>query len=300
MPGLGQTRAYLALIVIAVLWASYPALAKLAMRDFPPFFLALVRCVVASAFLSVMLVRSTGESVRELPPGAARAFLVLGVAGVWMSMQFTYVGIYYTTAANNVILQAATPVTVALAARLVLREHLGRRQWLGAAVSGAGVVLVITNGRVATVRATEIHSGDLITLFAICGWTAYTVYGKRVLALSSPVMATTGAYVLGTLTLVPTAIVAAPFYPAPRLASPLAWTVVFYQAILGGIAHVWWYRAVNVVGPSRSAIFMNIQPVVGVALAWLLLSESFGPWRMVGGALILGGVALTTWTRGRA
>jgi len=44
--------------------------------------------------------------IRVLGPGATGVFLVLGAAGIWGSMQFTYVAIYYTTAGNAVILQA--------------------------------------------------------------------------------------------------------------------------------------------------------------------------------------------------
>jgi drug/metabolite transporter (DMT)-like permease len=39
---------------------------------------------------------------------------------------------------------------------------------------------------------------------------------------------------------------------------------------------------------------MNLQPVVGLVLAMGLLGEQLGVWELVGGALVLGGVALTT------
>lgn len=68
-------------------------------------------------------------------------------------------------------------------------------------------------------------------------------YGKRVLATHSPAVATTAAYVLGSLMLLPMAAITASFFPSPDLASPVAWGVVLYQAILGAIAHVWWYAA---------------------------------------------------------
>ena len=65
-------------------------------------------------------------------------------------------------------------------------------------------------------------------------------------------------------------------------------------AFLGAIAHVWWYEGVKAVGPSRAAIFMNLQPVVGVVLAWAMLHEAVEWPEVVGGALVLLGVALTT------
>jgi drug/metabolite transporter (DMT)-like permease len=291
-PAPGPGRAYLALLLIALLWGSYPASAKLALRDFPPVFLVTVRCLIASAFLTALLARSSAGAFRELTPSALRAFLVLALTGVVGSMQLTYFSLSYTTAGNVVVLQVATPVLVALGARLYLGERLRALQWLGVGVSAFGVAVVITEGRLAALRPEELRLGDFINLVGMAGWSAYTVYGKRVLATHSPALATTAAYVLGTIVLVPLAIATAPLFPAPRLASPVAWFVVLYQALVGAVAHVWWYRAVEVVGPSRSAVFMNLQPLMGLALAALLVGEGIGPWHLLGCLFVLAGVAL--------
>jgi drug/metabolite transporter (DMT)-like permease len=294
VPAASQTRAYLALLAIMVLWGSYPAMAKLAFRDFPPVFLTMLRCVIASLFLVGLLLRSGEATTRGLTPAATRAFLILGIAGLYLSMQLTYLAIYYTNAANVVILSAATPMMVAVAARFYLGEQLRRVQWVGVGASALGVLVILTKGRLAALRIDELRAGDFINLISISGWTAYTVYGKRVLGAFSPALATTGAYVMGTLLLIPTAALTAPLFPAPRLTSALAWTVVLYQALAGAVAHVWWYRAVEVVGPSRSAIFMNLQPLIGVALAAVLLAEPVTLWQLAGGVFVLGGVLLTT------
>jgi drug/metabolite transporter (DMT)-like permease len=108
------------------------------------------------------------------------------------------------------------------------------------------------------------------------------------------VVATTASYILGSAMLLPMTLVAAPFFPRPDFTSQVAWGVVLYQAFLGAIAHVWWYEGVKAVGPSRAAIFMNLQPVVGVVLAWAMLREAVEWPEIVGGALVLLGVALTT------
>jgi drug/metabolite transporter (DMT)-like permease len=294
VPGLSQTRAYGALLLIVALWGSYPAMAKLALRDFPPIALGTVRCAIASIFLVLLLARAGAGTMREITPAALRAFAVLALTGIVGSTQLTYLSLYYTTASNVVILQVATPVMVALDARLYLGERLTRLQWLGVGLSALGVLLVITEGRFANLRPEELRAGDFINLAALAGWSAYTVYGKRVLATYSPALATTGAYVLGTLVLIPLTAVTAPLFPAPRLGSPVAWLVILYQALLGAVAHVWWYRAVEVIGPSLAAVFMNLQPVIGLALAAVLLAEAIGGWQIAGTLLVLGGVALTT------
>ncbi len=296
MPRLSQTRAYAALLLIATLWGTFPATGKLAVEDFSPVFLSAVRAVIASAFLVLLLLRSGAETIRGLGPGSIRAFVVLGVCGLVLSMQLSYIGYAYTTAANAAILQAATPVLVALGARAYLGERLRRRQQAGVAVSALGVLVVVTGGRLWTLRAEDLRAGDFITMIGLVAWTTYTLYGKRIVTAHSPALTTTAAYLAGTAVLVVEAALTAPLLPRPVLTSTRAWAVVVYQAIFGAVAHIWWYRAVERVGASRAAVFMNLTPIVGIALAAALLNEPVGAGELLGVLLVLAGVALTTGT----
>jgi drug/metabolite transporter (DMT)-like permease len=296
---LSSPRAYAALLVVAVLWGTFPATTKLALDDFPPLFLATVRCLIAAAFLVVLVLRSGAESTRGLGADSLRAFAVLGFTGLVVSMQGTYIAIAHTTAANAAILQPAAPVMVALGARLYLGERLRRRQWLGIAVSALGVLLIVTDGGLGALRPERLRLGDFLALAALVGWSAYTIYGKEVLVGHSPLVATAAAYVAGTAMLVPLAVASAPVFPPPRLDAPLAWTVLVYHALFGAVAHIWWYKAVDRVGASRSAIFMNVTPIVGILLAGVLVGERIGPWHIAGATLVLAGVALTTGGQAR-
>jgi drug/metabolite transporter (DMT)-like permease len=300
VPALSQTRAYAALLLIAVLWGTFPATGKLAVADFPPVFLTAIRGVIASGFLVALLARSGAETARGLAPNSIRAFVILGVCGLTLSTQLSYIGYAYTTAANAAILQAATPVLVALGARAFLGERLRRRQQAGVAISGLGVLVVVTGGRLLMLRLEQLRPGDFITLIGLVAWTAYTVYGKRVITTHSPALTTTAAYVAGTCLLVAEAALTVPLFPRPALTSLLAWAVVFYHALFGAVAHIWWYRAVERVGASRAAVFMNVTPIVGIVMATTLLSEPVGVWEVLGTLLVLGGVALTTAAPARA
>lgn len=299
MPPPAHARAYVALVLIATLWGSYPAAAKLALASFPPVFLAALRAAIAAVFLVGLLHRAGPDAVRAMSPDLVRAFVVLGVCGIVASMNLSYIAIYFSTASAVVLLQAVTPVMVALAARVYLGERLTTRQWAGVAASALGIVLVITEGKLSALRPDTLRIGDLVNLVGMVSWSIYTVYGKRVLTIASPLLATTAAYVVGAALLIPAAAVTAPLFPPPRLDAGVAWLVVLYQAVVGAVAHLWWYKAVQVVGASRSAIFMHVQTVVGLALAITLLGESLGPWILAGGALVLGGVVLTTQDRAR-
>lgn len=300
MPAGGQTRPYLTLSLIAALWGSYPVFAKVALAHFPPYVLVVLRTSLASVFLAMLLFRRGFDEFRVLSWGDLRTFAFLGFAGIFVSTGGTYLGIAFTTASSAALLQAASPVMVAIGARLYLKERLRRRQWAGVILSALGVVLVVTRGSWRAIVHLELLPGDFIILVGQAGWAVYTVYGKRVLAVHSPAVTTTAAYVLGSLMLLPVPFVTARFFPAPDWASPTAWGVVAIQGILGAIAHVWWYEGVHRVGASRAAIFMNLQPVVGVVLAWILLGETIEPAEIVGGLAVLAGVGLTTRAGQRA
>ena len=296
MPALSQTRAYAALLLIATLWGTFPATGKLAVADLPPVFLTAARGIIASSFLVALLARSGAETARGIGPHSAGAFVILGVLGLVLSTQLSYIGYAYTTAANAAILQAATPVLVAVGARVYLGERLRRQQQAGVALSSLGVLVVITHGRLLGLRITDLRAGDFITLVALVAWTMYTVYGKRVILTHSPALTTTAAYVAGTCVLMAEAALTAPLFPRPVFSSTRAWAVVAYHALFGAVAHIWWYRAVERVGASRAAVFMNVTPIVGVLLAATLLGEPVGLWEVLGTLLVLGGVALTTAT----
>jgi drug/metabolite transporter (DMT)-like permease len=300
VPALSQTRAYAALLLIATLWGTFPATGKLAVADLPPVFLTAVRGVIASTFLVVLLIRSGAETARGLGADSIRAFVLLGVLGLVLSTQLSYFGYAYTTAANAAILQAATPVLVALGARAYLGERLRRRQQAGVALSSLGMLVVVTDGRLVLLRVEELRAGDFITMVGLVAWMAYTLYGKRVIVTHSPALTTTAAYVTGTCVLVAEAALTAPLFPRPVFGSVQAWAIVVYHALFGAVAHIWWYRAVERVGASRAAVFMNVTPIVGVALAATLLAEPVGVWEILGTLLVLAGVALTTATPPRA
>jgi drug/metabolite transporter (DMT)-like permease len=300
VPTLPPARAYAALLAIVALWGSYPATAKLVLSEISPPLLTALRAVLASTFLTLLLLRREAAALRPLTPALLRDFLILGLLGVVGSMQLAYLAIAYTTAGHAVVLQAATPVMVAVAARVFLGERLTGVQWAGAGISTLGVLVVVTDGRLAALRVEQLRAGDFINLLGQAAWSAYTVYGQRVLAVASPALATTGAYVVGTAVMVVVAAVTLPLSAPPRLGSALVWAVVAYHGLLGAVAHVGWYRAVEAVGPSRSAVFMNLQPVVGVLLAAAILGEVVGAGVVVGGALVLAGVALTARSGGPA
>ncbi|MFP5240626.1 MAG: DMT family transporter, partial [Acidobacteriota bacterium] len=72
------------------------------------------------------------------------------------------------------------------------------------------------------------------------------------------------------------------------------WAAVVYLGVLGtGLGFVWFYEGIQSIGASRAAVFINFVPVSAAALGAWMLGEPVDATLIMGGALVLGGVALT-------
>ncbi|MEE9264233.1 MAG: DMT family transporter, partial [Vicinamibacteria bacterium] len=58
-----------------------------------------------------------------------------------------------------------------------------------------------------------------------------------------------------------------------------------------------WYYAVSRVGATRTAIYSNLTPVAGLAIAWLTLGENVSVRQMLGAAVILVSIYLVLQSR---
>ncbi|HEV8661977.1 MAG TPA: DMT family transporter [Candidatus Methylomirabilis sp.] len=288
---LSDRGAYLLLILVTAMWGSYFPLTKLALREIPPLTFVALRFSLAAPFLWLILLPDR----RAVRPGRGDLvpFLFLGFSGYVLGTALTYVGVHLTTAINASLIQAAAPVMVAVVSAVFLKEALRPVNWAGVSLSVLGVLLIVSGGAPGRLLRGSFHSGDLVLIVSQVGWAAYTIYGRTVLKRYSPAVATTYAYTVAALVLVPISLLEAPL--APLLdASLLTWGIILFQALLGGLAHVWYYAGVRAVGASRSVVFMNLSPLVGVLLATLLVGETLRGGHLVGGAVVLAGVFLTT------
>jgi drug/metabolite transporter (DMT)-like permease len=94
---------------------------------------------------------------------------------------------------------------------------------------------------------------------------------------------------------IPLLFVAAPAIARTRWSAvpPMGWSAVVYSGI-GAlvVAYYFWYRGVRVIGPTRTAMYSNLQPVIAVLVAWMLLGETPTAWQGVGAGCIMGGLLL--------
>jgi len=291
--GSSHAGVYARLALVPVIWGGTFVAGRLLALELPPSVGALLRFVVASAALLVAAVAIEGR----LPLPTRRqliATLVLGATGILAYNLFFLGALARLPASRSSLIVALNPVLTIAAASVLLGERLSARRWLGVGIALAGVWIVVTRGELTGLLGGAVGRGELMMFGAIVAWAAYTLVGRSVLEGLTPIAATTWATLFGTAML---AVVAAPQLPrvdwgAVSLAASLS---VLYLGLLGtAVAFVWYYRAVQVLGPSRTVIFNNLVPVFGAAFGVLLLGEPLSVSMVVGGAVAVAGVMLVS------
>jgi len=193
-----------------------------------------------------------------------------------------------TTATTAALLFGTLPIFTALISRLVGIEQLGRRFWIAASLSFAGVVLV-TAGSGESVSSNL--GGDLLAVLGAATWGAYSVAIAPLMRRYSPFRLS--AVFLSVVS------VALLLLASPQLGDQsfdigwLAWAG-FAFAVIGPLVltNVLWFTAIDEVGPSRASLFANLQPFLAAIAALLLLDERLTAVQVVGGLAIAAGIVL--------
>ena len=291
------------MLVIMVFWAGNFIVVKGAIGILPPIGFTFLRYSIATITLLILL--RWREGAIRLPRGDVVPIFVLGVIGFGCYQILWPVALQTIPAGDSALLIAATPVMTALLAMAVGADTPNAVKLIGAFVSFAGVALVIAAGQ--GVNLTTSLVGDGLTLIAAGCWAVYTVFGARILRRHSPLVTTTWAIVAGTVFMAPLGIaqlVSADLSGGLADLGPPVFLAILYSGTLAaGFANVIVFHGVKLLGPTRVTALQFLVPGLAVAMAAIFLGEPIRPIQVVGGAIILAGVALLrsgSWPSGRS
>lgn len=298
------TSLYLKLVVTTFFWSGTFVAARYAVRETAPFFAASCRFAIASLVLCTVVAWQARRNGSGFPLPSSRREVAtlasLGLSGIFCYNAFFFTGLKYTGAANGSLIVAINPVLTSVLSAWWLKEQLRPLQVAGLLISLTGVGVIVTRGEMEVIRSLAFNHGDLLMLGAPLSWALYSILGKRALGTFSPLVATAYAALFGALFLIPAAAIEYGLSPHPLAFSRLGWLAILQLALLGTVVgFVWWYQAVQRLGASRAAIFVNLVPLFGTLLAALLLGESLGWPQFWGGALVICGVWCGTFLAGR-
>jgi drug/metabolite transporter (DMT)-like permease len=281
----GTGRVYAQLTGVAAIWGGTFVAVQYALAEHGPMKLAAIRYVLATLVLFPLVWR---RERRDWWP-----LILTGFLSVFVYQTCFFQGMSRTGAVNGALVISANPMMTAFLAAVLLRERLRPMQWLGIALSFAGECVVISRGSWHSLVTLDVNRGDLLLLVAVLSWALNSLYIRRLGGRISPLVLSAWSCLFGGLFLLPFGW----FEPPTGFPGQWSWLViaiVLYLAVPStAITSIWWYDGIEKIGPSRTAIFVNLVPVFAMLFA-LLTGKVIEPNQLLGAALVICGVYLTT------
>jgi drug/metabolite transporter (DMT)-like permease len=282
----------LLLLLTMLVWGSTYAVTKAGLEELPPMRFALLRFTVASALLVPLALLRGGLArlPRPVPWGTLGAMALTGVGLYYVAFNLA---LTYTTASQGALVQSSIPAVTAIMAVFWLREPLTARRTLGIVLAVAGVLLVVARAAAPGTAARAPLAGNLLMFATVLSWAAYTMLAKR-MAAADPVAVTAAITALGTLMLVPAALVESTRASAPAVSAESWLRILHLGALASAGGFLLYSRALRHLEASQVGVFINLVPIVGVASGVAFLGETVSPLALLGGALVLSGVWISS------
>jgi drug/metabolite transporter (DMT)-like permease len=286
-PAFGITD--LLLFTMAVIWGINFVVTKYATTIFIPAAFTGLRVGTAALFLLLVALSRGGIG---LPRRDVIGLLLCGMVGNGLYQLFFVHGLSRTRAGNAALIVAAAPAFIALFARARGLERVKRLTLVGIALSMIGVGLVIAGSANSSNGKTTLL-GSLLVFCGVLCWSVYTImlqpYTKRIDVIKLSAITMVGGAVPLLIASMP-ALIGTNWSAVGRG----GWLALFYSSVISmGVAYFFWYRGLRVLGPTRTAVYANLQPIIALLVAWAFLSEVPTIFQGVGAATIVAGVFLT-------
>ncbi len=293
-----QLITYFSLVLTMFLWGGTFIAGRLLAETVSPVNSAFIRFGIATIALFALTLLADGKII--LPPRKKwLSLLLLGLTGVFSYNVLFFSGLQHISAGRASLIIALNPLVISVFAFFFLKESLNYKQFAGIILSLCGAIIVISNGHPGEILTSSFGPGELALLGCVLSWSAYSLIGRTVLTVLSPLASVFYSSLIGSLLL---------FLPASAnnlfeifgSIDALSWLSLIYLGFFGtALGFSMYYRSIKNIGATRSGIFINLVPLFSIILSWLLLGETIKPIVIGGGLVLLSGVTITNYCRNR-
>lgn len=267
-------------------WSGVAPFGKYALNEMPAMVYIALRPALAAVlvFAVLALLRKPIRIDRSDLP----RFFVTGVGLIGLSQLLFMGGLSLTSVSHLIILSSMSPLIGALYGWIRTRELPDRRSTLALVLGFIGVILVV--GGAGSSAGTSLL-GDMLAICAAATWVGATVYPRPLVRKYGASRATGWFLLLSGIVLLPIGLF---WIGDVRLDPPptLAWVALVYGAVGMLAGNTLWQRAVQEVGPSRTLIYLYLEPFLVLVIAALALDERLTVLQALGGLLAMAGVIL--------
>jgi drug/metabolite transporter (DMT)-like permease len=282
----------LGLLTLTLVWGVNFSVVKVLLDRLDPLALNALRFPMAALVLWVLLRRLPKTA---LQPGHRLRIVTLGLLGNVAYQVAFIVGIDHTLAGNASLLLATSPVWTVMLSALVGHEHPNRWVVIGSTSTLVGMVFVVLGRGESLSLGAGTLLGDGLMVGAALLWAVFTVGSAGAVKVYGSIRVTAWTVWIGTPMLV---LIGLPSLLSTDLRTLTAWSwagITYAGVFSVGVAYLLWYRGVQRLGNSRTAVYSNLVPVAALITAWAWLGEVPTAMQLLGAAVILGGLFLTRW-----
>ncbi len=289
------TKAYgnaiLLLILTTLLWGGNTVAGRLATGEVSPMVVVFLRWIIVATILIPALwprIRSEWPVMRT---SIVRMVLMAAFGFVGFNTLF-YIAATQTTAVNLGIIQGSMPIVVLIGSVIAFGTKVRVLQVVGILATLVGVTLIAAQGSLEILLSLAVNPGDSVMLVACVLYSGYTLALRNRPQVSGLVFFA----VLSGISV---------FASLPGLAYEVAtetaqwpdmrgWLIVLYIALGPScLSQIFFMRGVELIGPARAGVFINLVPIFAAILAVSILGEPFEWHHGLALVLVLGGIWLS-------
>ena len=275
-----NSKQILLALIVPITWGLGFTLAKIGMEQFSALLIMSIRFGIAG----LVLVWFT-----KPPWGHMREIFVVALIGSTIQYGLTYNGLKGIDASTAAILVQLEGPILALLGTILLKEKLGLTRALGMGLAFLGVFIIAGEPRL------EGHIDSVILLVAGSAvWAVAQIMISRLKGLSGITILAWVAIMAAPQMLIASLIIEDGQWQAITSASLVDWSIIFYLAfIMTVVGYSIWYHLLSSVDVSKVSPFLMLLPITSIVAGMILLDEKLTLSMIIGGVMIMTGVAST-------
>jgi len=288
-----EFKYYFLMILATIMWAGAFIAGKLGINQFSPVVITFLRLLFASIIIFPIMKYKYKENWIIKKENILLIFS-LGFIGMTGYHLLFFSALKYTTASNAAIINAFNPLITAVLATIILKERISFKKIILIIIAFLGVLLTITNWDLKSLFVSGLNRGDFLMLMAATCWAIYSIIVKKGVNRMEPLILTTYTFISCVVILMPFALKEIIFKNALNVTSN-AYLAVIYMAVFPTVmGYTIQQFCIKEIGPSTTALFINLTPVFTIIMALIFLHEQFFLLNIVSISIIIISVFMFT------
>lgn len=282
---------YVEALFAVIVWGASFIATKVALQDLSPITIVWLRFLMGIIILGLVVVLRRQFSLPEKKEWGY--FALLGFLGITFHQWLQSNALQTSEAGTTAWIVSTTPVFMAVLGWVLLKERLGWTKSLGILLAFLGVLVVVSKGDLRSISFGKFGApGDVLVLISAVNWAVFSALSRRGLK-SHP-----ASLMMFYIMLLGWAFTTLLFLTTSRMSEIPSvtfngWMAVGFLGIFcSGLAYIAWYDALQALSTAQTGVFLYIEPLIAVVVAFFILGEPITLALLIGGVVILFGVWL--------